>query len=362
MFGISAGAALVGGVAIGGMMGKKGKGGGAPAVDPRLTEAQIRSMGLQDEAIQQIMRNNADLAPLQKEQLQFGLDSSRTAYAQSQDDRGFMLGRRGKLSGLQDTIVNDAATFNTDAKREELASQASADVNRAFANAEGQNGRAMARMGVNPNSSRALAVGNQTAIAKAAALAGASTGARTGARLEGRALIDRASNTLAGYPAMGMQATGAGAGIGASGISIANTGLAGLNSGAMAAGGLAGQMGQNASGMYGVQQQAATASAGQAAEKKGAMLGTIATLGAAFISDRRLKCDIVAVGEHEATGLKLYDFAYKADPSRRYRGVMADEVVQIKPEAVTQGEDGYSRVNYAALGIEMVEIKGIQGE
>jgi hypothetical protein len=111
----------------------------------------------------------------------------------------------------------------------------------------------MARMGVNPNSGRALAVGNQTAIAKAAALAGASTGARTGARLEGRALTDRASNALAGYPAMGMQATGAGAGIGSSGISMANTGLAGLNSGAMAASGEAGRMGANAASMYGAQ-------------------------------------------------------------------------------------------------------------
>lgn len=260
-----------------------GKGGDAPPPDPALIAAQIKSMGIQDGAIQDILRQSAEMAPLQKEQIQFGLDSAKTAYAQSQDDRGYMLNRRQKLSGLQDTIVNDATTFNTADRANELAGQATADVNQGFSSAREQSGRAMARMGVNPSSGRALAMGNQTSIAQAAALAGANTNARTGARMEGRALTDRASNALAGYPAMGMQATGAGAGIGASGISMANTGLAGLNSGAMGAGGMAGQMGANAAGMYGIQQNAATAAAGQAGEATGAALGAVATVGAAFI-------------------------------------------------------------------------------
>ena len=136
-----------------------GKGGSsAPAPDPKLIEAQIRSMGFQDDAIQSIMKASADMAPLQKEQLQFGLDSSRTAYEQSQADRGFTLDRRDKLSGLQDTIVNDAKTFNTQDKQDELAGMAMADVNQGFSSAREQSGRAMARMGVNPSSGRALAM------------------------------------------------------------------------------------------------------------------------------------------------------------------------------------------------------------
>lgn len=223
----------------------------APPPDPRLIEAQMRSMGIQDDAIKQIMQNSADMAPLQKEQLQFGLDSSRTAYDQSQQDRSYMLDRRGALSTLQDQQIKDAADFNTEDRANELAGKASADVNQAFSNATAQNGRAMARMGINPSSGRALAVGNQTAIAQAAALAGASTNARTGARMEGRALTDRATNTLSGYPSMATTATGAGAGFGANGITIANTGLAGLNSGNMSAAQVAGQEGSNAAGMYG---------------------------------------------------------------------------------------------------------------
>lgn len=340
-----------------------GKGGSsAPPPDPALIAAQIKSMGFQDAAVQQIMQNSADMAPLQKEQLQFGLDSARTAYGQSQDDRGFMLDRREKLSGLQDSMLTDAAKFNTEDRANELAGQATADVNQGFSSAREQSGRAMARMGVNPSSGRALAMGNQTAIAQAGALSNASTNARTGARLEGRALTDRASNTLAGYPVMSMQATGAGAGIGASGITMANTGLAGLNSGSMQAGQVAGQMGSNAAGMYGAvggyKSQQDKLNEG---EGIGSILGGLggAAAGAAklgLFSDRRLKENIVLVGRDGPTGLNLYEFNYTFDPDHRFRGVMADEVAVYMPAAVFHDATGFDSVDYALIGIEMVEV------
>lgn len=262
-----------------------GKSSSAPAPDPRLVEGQLKSMGVQDEMIAQIMQNTADMAPLQKEQLQFGLDTSKTAYNQSQEDRTWMLGRRGELSTMQDQQTKDAQTFNTEDKANELAGKASADVNAAFDNVKGQNGRAMARMGVNPGSGRALAVENQTAIAQAAALAGASTNARTSARVEGRALTDRATNTLSGYPSLATTATGSGASFGANGITIANTGLAGLNSGNMQAGQVAGQMGSNAAQMYGTmgnyKNQADQAAASNS--PWAALLGAGTKLGAAAI-------------------------------------------------------------------------------
>lgn len=338
------------------------RGSSAPPPDPRLIEAQMKSMGIQDDMIKQIMANSADVAPLQKEQLQFGLDSAKTAYGQSQEDRGFMLNRRGLLSGLQDAQVKEAQDFNTDARREELAGQAQADVNAGFSGARAQSGRAMARMGINPSSGRAAALDAQTSIAQAAALAGATNNARTGARLEGRALTDRASNSLAGYPAMGMAATGAGAGYGASGITIANTGLAGLNSGAMGAGGMAGQMGANAASMYGTMGNYKNAQDKIAADNDptATILGAAAKVGVGMMmSDRRLKRDIVTVGTDGATGLTLYEFAYKDDPSLRYRGVMADEVLGVMPTAVIEGKDGFLRVNYSTLGIEMLKVQGV---
>ena len=332
----------------------------APAPDPRLVEAQIKSMGIQDSAIQRVMQQSEEMLPLQKEQLQFGLDTARTAYDQSQQDRTWMLDRRGSLTTMQDTLAQDARSFNTEDKANELAGKAMADVNQGFANVEGQQTRAMARMGVTPDSGKALAMGNQTAIAKATALAAAGSGARDRARTEGYALTDRATNALAGYPAMGMQATGAGAGYGASGTAIANQGLAGMNSGYGAAGTMAGQMGSNAAGMYGAMGSYKNGADNAAANANpmGALLGAGAQLGAASIkySDRRLKQDIELVGRDERTGLNLYEFAYKDMPHERWRGVMADEVLQVMPSAVHTNAQGFMSVDYAALGLEMTKL------
>ena len=73
-------------------------------------------------------------------------------------------------------------------------------------------------------------------------------------------------------------------------------------------------------------------------------------------SDRRLKQNIESVGVDSATGLNIYDFEYKSDPSRRFRGVMADEVEVDYPEAVIYGDDGFAKVHYGLLGLEMTEI------
>jgi hypothetical protein len=232
-----------------------GKGGGssAPPPDPALIQAQMKSMGIQDDAITRIMQQADEMAPLQKEQIQFGLNSAKTAYDQSQADRSWMLGRRDSLSTLQDTQVTDATNFNKEARRDELAGAAMADVNQGFASARDQASRGLSRMGIDPNSGRALAMGKQTEIAQASALAGAGTRARTDARTEGYALTDRANNSLAGYPAMSMAATGTGASFGTAGLGVANAGLGGLQSGNTTAATVAGSMGANASSMYGSQ-------------------------------------------------------------------------------------------------------------
>ena len=73
-------------------------------------------------------------------------------------------------------------------------------------------------------------------------------------------------------------------------------------------------------------------------------------------SDRRLKQGIELVGRDERTGLNLYEFAYKDMPHERWRGVMADEVMQVMPSAVHTNEEGFMSVDYGALGIEMTKI------
>ncbi len=78
---------------------------------------------------------------------------------------------------------------------------------------------------------------------------------------------------------------------------------------------------------------------------------------AAAMSDRRAKTNIVKVGE-EPDGLGVYDFDYRQDmgldlPTERQRGVMADEVKELRPAAYIPDfmETGFAGVNYAALGV-----------
>ena len=68
-------------------------------------------------------------------------------------------------------------------------------------------------------------------------------------------------------------------------------------------------------------------------------------------SDIRLKTDIHQVGT-TAHDLPLYTFRYIGKEGH-YEGVMAQDVIKVMPIAVSVGEDGYYRVNYDMLGIEM---------
>lgn len=317
-------------------------------------------MGIQDDMLQRIVANAESMLPLQKEQLQFGLDTSRVAYQQAQDDRDWMIARRGVLGALQDQLATDAKTFNTEARREELAAEAASDVRQAFGTARDTATRQLTRYGVNPTSGAFAKLVGETSVQEALAEAGAKNTARAAARQEGYALTDRATNALAGYPAMGMQATGAGAGYAAQGIGLANAGLAGMNSGFGSAAQIAGQMGTNATGMYG--QQASYKSAqDKLAQDDGGFMGFLGTLGGAAItkmpwSDPRLKERAVPLGRDERTGLTIWEFNYVGQPDRRYRGVMADEVAQVLPEAVGYDDHGFAMVDYGRLGIEFAEV------
>lgn len=337
------------------------KGGGAPAPDPRLVEAQIKSLGIQDDAIEGILEMSRELQPIQREQMEFGLESGRQAFEQSQADRNYALGRRNILTGLQDQMVTDARDFNADTRGEELAGRAMADVQAQSDIARAGTARAMARMGVNPNSGAFAAMANGADVAAAGTRATAGNNAREAARAEGYSLTDRASNALAGYPAMGMATTGAGAQFAANGIGLANQGAAGMMAGRQAAGSMAGQLGANATGMWG--QQANYQANMQQQDQTGSIMGGIGGLAAGLAkagiigSDRRLKRDIELVGRDGRTGLRLWEFSYINDQSgRRFVGVMADEVQQKYPKAVVVNGDGFLSVDYALLGIEFKEV------
>ncbi|MDE2383371.1 MAG: tail fiber domain-containing protein [Alphaproteobacteria bacterium] len=73
------------------------------------------------------------------------------------------------------------------------------------------------------------------------------------------------------------------------------------------------------------------------------------------VSDIRLKYGLTLVGT-TAYGLPLYTFHYTFKPGL-FEGVMAQDVLKVKPEAVSVGADGYYRVNYELLGIHMRQLQ-----
>jgi hypothetical protein len=249
---------------------------------------------------------------------------------------------------LEQGLVRDAENFNTEAYRSQMAQRAAADVQQAFQGAQGQSNREMARRGINPNSGAAISNMNANALRLASASAGAQTSARSQAEQMGYARR--------------LEVTGLGRGLaGAANAAYGgatSAGSAGLNT-SMAPGGQymqgMGQAGQTYGGI--LSNQVSQFNAGQAAEAEvtGALVGAGTTAALKF-SDRRLKENIELVGRDERTMLPLYEFEYINGSGRRFLGVMADDVEQKFPDMVFDMPDGYKAVNYAGLGIEMVEV------
>lgn len=256
-------------------------------------------------------------------------------------------------------LVADAMNFNTDSYKEQLASQAAADVSRAFGNAQAVSGRELSRRGIGPGSGNAMAMGNQNALA----LASAGAGAQTGARMQADQL---------GW-ARRMDVTGLGRGL--SGASTAayqgatGAGSSGLNSGMAAGNQFADAYGRGAStalagGQMGIQGAGqilnSQTSVHNAETSKADPIASIVGMGVgAYMgrpSDIRLKMNIGRVGTDERTGLPVYEFEYKATPGERFRGVMAHEVEVSYPDAVTTMPNGYKAVFYERLGMEMVRV------
>ncbi|MDR7032436.1 tail fiber domain-containing protein [Mesorhizobium sp. BE184] len=77
--------------------------------------------------------------------------------------------------------------------------------------------------------------------------------------------------------------------------------------------------------------------------KMGGLFG-LASAGIGLFSDRRLKHDIKRVGTL-FNGMSVYTFKYKGDATT-HMGLMADEVLDVVPEAVNLDPNGFYRVDY----------------
>jgi len=90
---------------------------------------------------------------------------------------------------LEQELVRKAKEYNTEAKREQLATAGAADVSQAFGVSRGQMQRQQSAAGIAPNSGRFAALNQQMMTQEALARAGAMNNARTMAEDRGNALM-----------------------------------------------------------------------------------------------------------------------------------------------------------------------------
>ena len=180
----------------------------------------------------------------------------------------------GTYRPVEQKMVADAMAFNTEAKREELAQQAAADAGLAFAQTQAGSERAMASMGVNPNSGRFAGQQRASELGLAAQKANAMTGTRRMAEAEGQARLSNAvglgkglaNASSAAYQGAGVMGNSAGGNYQSAGQNY----LAGMNQGAGTWMGGLGAASQGFNSIYGTQM-------GLYGQQQGAMTDMIGT-------------------------------------------------------------------------------------
>jgi hypothetical protein len=289
-------------------------------------------------------RQYAEMMPLARQVYGQQMDAQRQQMDQAQNYFDY---QQQTFRPVEQGLVRDAERFNTEAYREQLAGQAAAAAGRAFGVQQGMGQRAMAARGVNPNSGAAMAMQAQGNLGLAAQRANAMTGARTQAEQLGFAR--RMDVTGLGRNLAGASTAAYGG--------ATSAGTAGMNT-AMAPGAQRMQSMANAGTTMGGVLNSQTSAYNSSMQNQGLDVGGLMQGAAALYtaSDRRLKTNIELVGRDERTMLPLYEFEYTNGSGRRFLGVMAQDVLETHPDMVFTMPDGFMAVNYAGLGIEMMEV------
>ena len=256
-----------------------------PAPDPELERGQIEDMRVRMGIAKDQWAMAKQMQPLQKDQLQFGLDASKTAYEQTQADRRYALEKRGAYDAALDGVLAETKKFNQASRTNELGQQAAADVSRIWSIAQEQGQRGRSRAGINPISGKAIMAGQMEELGEASARAEAKRAVREAARQEGLNLNKANADMLGGFGAMASQLSPTSANLGWSGVNVMNEGTQGINAGYGTGAALSAAVGSNAANMYNLQSNLHTQSVVDNANRKGELMGTIAgaggTLGAA---------------------------------------------------------------------------------
>lgn len=175
-----------------------GKGGSAPDPNPGMLASANAAKETAD-AQREIAANSLAFYTKQYEEMkplydQIVASEMETAKANQVRADEYADYERQTFRPLEKQMVKDAQEFNTEAKREALATQASGDVSQAFGAARGTQNRQLAAAGLRPDSGRFAALNQNLLTQEALAKAGVQTKARTEAEGLGYARLQDVAN------------------------------------------------------------------------------------------------------------------------------------------------------------------------
>lgn len=338
-----------------------GKSAPAPDYTPMANASKEAALVARDLGQQQIdfaKMQYADILPYVRGIANQQMQAQQQQMRQAQDYYNYM---QGTYRPIEKGLAREAAAAGSEAEQAAAAARASADVERAFGAQRGALSRELTRAGVDPSSGRMAGGLRSLAAQQALAQASGMTGARNQQKQIGYARRLDVAGLGRGLPGASTAAyggaTGAGTAAGGSLMAPANqfASIYGQGAGTIMQG--QGQQIQGLGGILNAQGQAYSASL-SAPDPFAQIVGTGigAWAGGGFKSDIRVKENIERVGTHFRTQLPIYEFNYIHIPDKRYRGVMAQDVEKVFPDAVETMHDGIKTVNYAMLGIEMEEV------
>ena len=226
-FGLSAGAALAVGIGGGALVsGMLGDGPEAPDYSGMNNAAEANAQ-ISKEALEWYKQVYAENAPAREKAADYAYQAADQQMASSKLNdsisKDYWDYQKGTFRPLEQGIVTDAQNYDTAARREAKADQATADVGMQVALAQQAQNRDLARKGVMPGSGKMLAMSNQMALGEAAAKASAANKAREQVELQGYARKMDAANL--GRNLASSQATSAGVALNAGNSAVNNAGV-----------------------------------------------------------------------------------------------------------------------------------------
>lgn len=316
----------------------------APPPDPAIGQAALQQQNIAQQQLEFSKKQYEDqqaaikeMLPVQKKltEGQIAMNDLQMRQALEAEDH-----YKTNFKPIEERFAADAAKAGSQAEQDMASGAAGVDVQRQIDMQRDASGRAMASMGVNPNSGRFQGMDRSSQIMGAAAKVGTMNAAAAAEKNRGDQMRLAATQLGRGISGASLAASGASGGSAAGANNLNSTGYnMSAASGAQFMGGLGqasagfGQSANTYLGLHGAQMSTWNANQQSKSQLMGAIGGVAgmamgggfgSALGKSlFGSDRRIKMNVRRIGTTK-DGFPYYSYQYRwGEPGR---GVMADEV------------------------------------